>query len=542
MAEHTATMGYCPECGAPGAMREKRIGGNTTCVNRHTRPTSEYVNKPSISTESEIALVGDPEPEGLSLNAGAELEDELENAGPAHDQLFQEVTPGEVPELREDLQVLAVVEDLREDFQGIAALEAQLQDLTYLREDLLRTQGMTRAFALEGQRLLPGFGHGAPAGYYSVDPSATRYKVSLEEVSKGIWALIAAAAAAVIAAIVKFVQWFRKGKASGQKAAEEKAQTAKTNLDNLEDEQKRMEDLARDLQSGKVKKTGKDGQVSERVSMSSLVEELWDQGPRYELARKFLQGGNPIFSDIIHQREYSQEFRKISAYLPIISDMLRTKLRALANVVEMDKKVFLESAKMLNMRTLDVVAKPLELSIGGVNRTLLETADHLMTIRQSVGEGELTGAQLDLDLMMRAVIKAYRSSEVERFFREQAEIVEVFQDLDVVLEKLRKKAGDLSSDGAAGHNTEGVASYLRTVIFRVAQDINGYRKLFAELAIYGAHLEHLANQTVGFAREIEQQLMAKARRGQFDIPEEWKKKADTAPHSMESLFRQSKDE
>lgn len=35
--------GTCPECGAACAMRERRPGGNDTCVNGHVYPSSEAV-------------------------------------------------------------------------------------------------------------------------------------------------------------------------------------------------------------------------------------------------------------------------------------------------------------------------------------------------------------------------------------------------------------------------------------------------------------------------------------------------------------------
>lgn len=42
--------GYCPACGAPGRLRERRPGGNDTCENRHVYPSRDAIRvKPDLS-------------------------------------------------------------------------------------------------------------------------------------------------------------------------------------------------------------------------------------------------------------------------------------------------------------------------------------------------------------------------------------------------------------------------------------------------------------------------------------------------------------
>lgn len=38
--------GYCPKCGAPGKMRERRLNGNDICQNGHTYPSASAVKPP----------------------------------------------------------------------------------------------------------------------------------------------------------------------------------------------------------------------------------------------------------------------------------------------------------------------------------------------------------------------------------------------------------------------------------------------------------------------------------------------------------------
>jgi hypothetical protein len=128
----------------------------------------------------------------VSLNASFPLDDEM---------LFEEgYEPGEVPDLEPDLKL-------------IAALEAQWQDLEYLRQDLIASSGMCQKLALEAERILPGFiNPQKPLGYFTVVPTMTQYKVSMEAISSGWLAAIAAAVLALVVLIDKFITWLRNHK------------------------------------------------------------------------------------------------------------------------------------------------------------------------------------------------------------------------------------------------------------------------------------------------------------------------------------------
>lgn len=531
MADNTSGMGQCPVCGGEGKMREKRIGGNTTCVNNHTCPTDQYVNDPTQQVGLEDMHVGTNEQVEVSLNAGAELDEELANAGPSHETLFgEDYTPGEVPDVREDVQV-------------VAALEAQLNDLVYLRQDIERSHGMSRGFAMEAQRLIPGFDRNAPLGFYTEEPSATRFKVALEEVSKGVWAALVTLVAAVIAAIVKFVQWFRKRSGAGNeaKAAQASAEQAKENLAKLDKTQESVEEIAQAMRQGKIGTVGKDGQLEKMITMSSIIEDIWTDQARYERALRFLTSPTPVFHDILQRGPYSQAFRQITPSLAGISEVLRMKLRELGKVAQLDRQSFKESDKLINTHMLDIIARPVEIAYQGRRLSLTEAADKLSAIRLQLSQEPPKRQKMNFDQLVKAVIEAYRSSDVVKFFEQQQEIVEVFQDLDTVLEKLRKSVGDLSKDGSVGSNSEGVAAHIRDVIMHVANDVTGYRRLFAELTGYGSQLEHLAMQTVGFAQEVQNQLYAMARRGAIELPEGWKERsAKDRVEKISALFSAAK--
>lgn len=104
-----------------------------------------------------------------SLNSGVELEDELaEQALHFDDVLFKDPAFGSVPEVDTDTTIMTQV--------------AKVQDLGYLSADMSRAGGMDQSFALEAERVMPGFLNAErPLGFFTQHKTATLYKVSMEE-------------------------------------------------------------------------------------------------------------------------------------------------------------------------------------------------------------------------------------------------------------------------------------------------------------------------------------------------------------------------
>ena len=101
--------------------------------------------------------------------------------------------------------------DIEENIGSITSLENRISDALSLLGSIVDSKGMNQQFAMEAAQILPGFGK-VPVEYYSVSTTATRYKLSLEELSGGIWALIIAGIASVIALIYKLIDHFFGGK------------------------------------------------------------------------------------------------------------------------------------------------------------------------------------------------------------------------------------------------------------------------------------------------------------------------------------------
>jgi len=52
--ENEAPYGYCPECGGKGDLRERRPNGNDICVNKHTYPSKDALEKPRQKSDIKI--------------------------------------------------------------------------------------------------------------------------------------------------------------------------------------------------------------------------------------------------------------------------------------------------------------------------------------------------------------------------------------------------------------------------------------------------------------------------------------------------------
>ena len=70
--EPVAVYGYCPECGAKGVMRERRLNGNDKCANGHTYPSSKST-PPQLEQEQEpvaddfFKMIADKNPKPFPL-------------------------------------------------------------------------------------------------------------------------------------------------------------------------------------------------------------------------------------------------------------------------------------------------------------------------------------------------------------------------------------------------------------------------------------------------------------------------------------------
>lgn len=118
-------------------------------------------------------------------------------------QAFKDTPEGDVPELAEDIDLIAVA---TEEF------EIRMRDLELLRESISTHGGMSQTIALEAQVLLPNFiNEERPLGFFTKHPSRTMLNAALEEVEaekktmlEKIWDFIIRLLKKVYDAVVSF--------------------------------------------------------------------------------------------------------------------------------------------------------------------------------------------------------------------------------------------------------------------------------------------------------------------------------------------------
>jgi hypothetical protein len=220
--------------------------------------------------------------------------------------------------------------DIEENIGTITSLESRITDLLYLADDIRNAKGMNQSFALEAERIVPGFNK-VPLGYYSKDTSATRFKVSLEDISKGVWAMIIAGVLAVIALIGKIAfHLFGVGDGGGSgggggsnkptiievKAKLEEVVAAATESAEI------IKDIVREkieivpevvVATAEDKTTAvvTDTSVIKEVTLDELFEKyVSKEGDNSDLAVALWQK-NPLLQDLLDDGPYSKEVKKL---------------------------------------------------------------------------------------------------------------------------------------------------------------------------------------------------------------------------------------
>lgn len=458
-----------------------------------------------------------------SLNAGSELDDDLKLDLP-------EELPG--------------VPDEQKDDESLLALESSIQELIDLSDDIQGTGGMSQSFALEAERILPGI-LSCPTNYFSKAPSQTQYRLATEEIHKGIWALIAAATAAVLAAIYKIYKWF-SGDSSGDDKGAGKAAEAKAEK-KVEDAEKTAEgtvavaegmvDAADTLRHNPVEFSGTKGHFKFN-SMDHLIEQTFMSTASYGEEKKFFLEPEPVHRDIVDHGPYSQLFDRVAkgSVFTSASNLLKDKIKLLEEIIHKDRNA--QGSVVAGIqKDLDLVAAPIKVKFSGETLTLRELADKLRAEREKA-EGKKTSGRLHYDDMFNRINKVYKNDNVVRLLHQVRDYLPVVSDMKDALQVTQDYVGDLSHDGQAGGNSPPVAQKVRSVISILGQQITGFAALSNEIDHYVQYLKRLSSVTVGFGKEIVTRMMHLMEVNEVkEIPSSWKKvraAIDGATKAMEA--------
>lgn len=130
-----------------------------------------------------------------SLNAGINpLDSDIDN------RVIEVAAP--LPLIEQQLKSNDI--ELGDEITPVAeALVAAYDSMTYLRDDMIRANGMSQKLAQEALNIKPTFGRGRPLNHYSRTPTQTYYRMSMEELDGDIKANVVAYLATVAESIAQ---------------------------------------------------------------------------------------------------------------------------------------------------------------------------------------------------------------------------------------------------------------------------------------------------------------------------------------------------
>ena len=311
-----------------------------------------------------------------------------------------------------------LISDIEEHIGTITAMENKITDLTYLVDDIKKAKGMNQNFALEAEYIEPNILN-TPIGYYTKDTTATRYKITLEELSAKIWMVIAAAAAALVTLIAKFINWLFSSSSSGSSGSGSGIGGSKINSETHEEIKENIEDVKRELHDiGEVKvdipttnlqesttqhvytDNGTVVQVTPNMSLSEIITNIINNAePKIPdnsstpYINTILEGTDRYTNDILNNGDYSKNMSHVAttkitynikkSLKDILDNLYYLLSTDMVNKLEAGKDVVFKMPKSLPIGVADVIPDvnditPFELvdSIKRVRATL-ESNEHI---------------------------------------------------------------------------------------------------------------------------------------------------------------------
>lgn len=394
-----------------------------------------------------------------------------------------------------------VAPDVLEDLDGLATLEARIEDLAVLRDALLDTKGMSQQFALEAQRILPEFDGQRPIGYYTASPSATRYNVALEELSAGIWSLIAAGIAAVIYAIVKFFKWIM-----GSKEAKSATEAVKDQASQLEEVQKLLKRCETLVGEGVASTDGQyiyleDKPSREIFSLDKAIEALFKDNPHDLRISQFLRSKDPFFYDLVHRGPYSEEMAQLGHFFKDMQVILRQRLGALQAVSRLNLTDESTTADAANLRALDTLGEPMVVTFKHSEQTLADIKSQIFSLAHETSVMEVE-APLSFDHLFRVMSEAFNRTDVVESLQSLQTTMPLLENLKDELVRMESTLGSYTRDGQKGEHSTMIGSALRKAVFVLGQDIGSMITITGELMAFQNRLMYMASSAAGFATAI----------------------------------------
>lgn len=403
------------------------------------------------------------------------------------------------------------------------ALTDKISDLLDVMSDIVSVKGMSQSFALEAEKIIPNFGN-VPIGYYTKTPTMTRYRVSLEEMSKGIWALIAAVLAVIAGLLVKVFYFFTGKKDATAKDAEK---CIDDQIDNIKETVTTVDKTANLINEGDaVLRNAKIPCLDENenafycTSFQIAIDRLLVNNERYGAAKNFLKLENPIYRDIIKFGRYSKAANEIGLKVNAINDLLKIKLESMLEVINTNLHSTNTIDDLNNAKVLKTLNVPVVINVSGKQMTLDETADYLTGIRHAVSN-ETGQSDINFDTMFNSISRIYSTTKIVEILKAVKNSFKVLSDMQKQVDAIKGINRNISTDGIVGGVGVDVGHALRETIKTLSDDISNFNSIYAELHLFANTIDRLTNEAYGFATILVGKITSEMRANEQEIPESW---------------------
>jgi len=456
---------------------------------------------PTATNETALA-----EPDETSLNHGLGDDDQVEqspvdqalqfektNRFLQNDDIFQApIVPGEVPDLKDDVKL-------------IAADEHALEDLQFLMADMKRVGGMCKAFALEAERIAPGT-MGVPAGYFTQAPTATRYKIATENLFAKVWEFIKQALAKLREGLRKVINWLigKKDDKDDPEALKRENAEATRQADEVASQgEKATEEVgAAAINLSNAAKHGVDlkenGGTQQYSDMDRIIGELL--GGQNDHVRKFMGGHDPVFNDLVNHGSYFKMLMETNkAAMPAVTALL-TKTQEVTKLIDTRLAAEGQTADVTQGSTLQKLGEPITFRAAGNQMSLSAYLEHLRTQQSEASKPQQQ--MRSFDEVFSALSQAFRQRllyELNRFIDAgTASLIDAEAALRVAEELLTK--GD-----AQEHTAETNVDWHKT-IHALRTDITDLTAILMHVKTYRSQVQVMLVEVMEFAYQVAEQI------------------------------------
>jgi hypothetical protein len=418
----------------------------------------------------------------------------------AHD-LFQEVIPGEVPELKEDLNI-------------IGANSAALEDLDYLLADLKRAGGMSQSFATEAKRLYPEFDKQSPLGYYTQQASATRYRISLESLFQRLKESFKELIRKLRELLRRFALWLVGSRDTGGNLMNKTDDQIKSEVESVtqraEERNQTLEQDMHDLQvlakvvlvevSKGIDIRDQHGDTQHVSDFDKLVAHYLYDTESAEEVRQFMEGRNPIFHDIIEEGPWTKATEGLVDIVNQSLSVMMQKSTALLSVVSSSGSAAFAD-QMVNGRTLEILNQRLEVSFQGRKMNLQDVSTHYNRIYNEASQGE-PQKHLSFEQVFGRMAQALATGPTKRLIETGRDVSIRLLTIEKYLDLLEVQIGNVVTDGADGMPDHSTAQPLREALDAIRTDVRDLAMVSVRMNAYRSIVETMSARVVGFAYRL----------------------------------------